>query len=444
MDSLMNVLGFYRVETKGNGMNINAALGMTSERPLKGPSREWLLKMAEAEDQCQSVSVPYVEREHIHSKGCWCNPVIEDYSQQSDECSTCGIGSRLPSGVCDHCNQPVVDPPRERDDVAELRRAIDDWRKLDELNNRIKDELREQLEQVTRERDRLEQMHLTAIQFRAETATELQQAREQLATAQAEAAAMRRLLARWQSEIDTCSCTLVERQQFRDSVRQVMRSTAGRELLDEVQRKDERIRELEADNGELYRYNDAAKRQEKTLLRKCRTAKLAYVETLRGKIDPAWFGDCEYRRRDDGCCYRRNGSEAQLWVANCRWDSSIEYRSWDQLIASGETYPCDEHGKRIEESMSIKQVEHVECNCGGTITHMAVVIGDQVIRIADLERQLAEHERDAELCRELRALLQGTSSISRFGLDRVVIYVGLKDGVAIHESLISIRDGGAK
>jgi hypothetical protein len=65
-------------------MNINAALGMASERPLQGPSREWLLKMADIEGKYGSPSA--ISPELLAS-------------MQSDECSTCGIGSRFPSGV---------------------------------------------------------------------------------------------------------------------------------------------------------------------------------------------------------------------------------------------------------------------------------------------------------------------------------------------------------
>lgn len=76
-------------------------------KPLvKGPSREWLEKMADAEDQCESVTaispelLEAVECEHDTSgKPCPCNPVVEDYSK----CQSCGVAwhDHLgPTGVC--------------------------------------------------------------------------------------------------------------------------------------------------------------------------------------------------------------------------------------------------------------------------------------------------------------------------------------------------------
>lgn len=109
--------------------------------------------------------------------------------------------------------------------------------------------------------------------------------------------------------------------------------------------------------------SDYAKRLEqifkktKRRAKKCRTAKAALVEHYRGKIDPAWFGEVEYRVRGDGCRYRRNGLAAQLWVANSWWDSSIEYKSWAELLASGETVPCTADGKPIVKGPSREWLE---------------------------------------------------------------------------------------
>jgi len=67
-------------------------------------------------------------------------------------------------------------------------------------------------------------------------------------------------------------------------------------------------------------------------------------------------------------------------------------------------------------------------------------------RIADLERQLAEHKRDAELCRGLRAMLQlckGRAGI--YSHRSTHISPPTSDGAnAIRLILIAIRDGGAK
>ncbi|WP_020476251.1 hypothetical protein [Zavarzinella formosa] len=37
-----------------------------------------------------------------------------DIFSSIDECQTCGIGSFLPSGVCDHCNTSTSPPPSEQ------------------------------------------------------------------------------------------------------------------------------------------------------------------------------------------------------------------------------------------------------------------------------------------------------------------------------------------
>lgn len=51
------------------------------------PNLEHLLEMAKFEDEARSVSVGWFDED-----GC---------------CEKCGIGFRLPSGVCDHCNQSM-------------------------------------------------------------------------------------------------------------------------------------------------------------------------------------------------------------------------------------------------------------------------------------------------------------------------------------------------
>lgn len=78
------------------------------------------------------------------------------------ECNTCGIGSRLPSGVCDHCNQPVSDdanPPACKSCRVPWRYHLGPESQCAGLNDRIaelereRDELKSQLAQATRDRD---------------------------------------------------------------------------------------------------------------------------------------------------------------------------------------------------------------------------------------------------------------------------------------------------
>lgn len=64
-------------------------------------------------------------------------------------------------------------------------------------------------------------------------------------------------------------------------------------------------------------------------------------------------------------------------------------------------------------------------------------------RIADLERQLAEHSRDAELCRELRALLSGVDPLQAECDVRVVVKTEDDSGRFL-DVMKAIRDGGAK
>lgn len=73
---------------------------------------------------------------------------------------------------------------------------------------------------------------------------------------------------------------------------------------------------------------------------------------------------------------------------------------------------------------------------------MVLKIEDQTKRIADLESKLAEHKRDAELCRELRALLQRKAGTEYVFSSYPVSGLGVSGDV--RNLMLSIRDGGAK
>lgn len=174
---------------------------------------------------------------------------------------------------------------------------------------RIVDDLKRQLEAVTRERDRYRQAFVKALscvdqafqphskpeailpefcrlgedKFEAvpKLATAYKEAREQLAAVQAEAAAMRKNVHEVVKEFrkleamegnEPIRCSRID---FGDWADRLLEPTAGRELLDEMRRKDERIAELEKRSAEWETWyldmQDRAKR-------KCRTAKAALVE----------------------------------------------------------------------------------------------------------------------------------------------------------------------
>jgi len=235
------------------------------------------------------------------------------------------------------------------------------------------------------------------------------------------------------------------------------------ELLDEMARKNERIRDLE-ERYEQMRENYAQEGAEVGRLQnKIRTAKLAYIETLRGKIDPAWFGEqspvWQYRASFGRnyiwrTCDEKNVS--QRHIAEREFDNYAErYPTWQACCDDPDTYPCDEHGKRIDTLIDVSMNEkNIDAN-GVAKLEQAIANGDarpkiefkpldQLFeRIADLERQLDDYKRDAERCRELRALLVGVDPLQAECDVRVVIKTE-DDSERFLDVMKAIRDGGAK
>lgn len=151
-----------------------------------------------------------------------------------------------------------------------------------------------------------------AIDYVVATAKEqdkaLAQSREQLATVQAEAAAMRenvhevvkefrKLEAMEGNEPIRCS-----RMHFGDWADRLLEPTGGRELLDELRRKDERIKQLEEQLDTTKRYWSQETRDLARLARKCRTAKSDLIEA-RAKLDSRRWRRvaAELSLRLDGC-----------------------------------------------------------------------------------------------------------------------------------------------
>jgi len=383
-----------------------------------------------------------------------------------------------------------VDPPR--DEVAELREQV---RILNEICDDIRDtfgysrddmvdlttyvaedyaELKEQLSQATKERDELklqvendrvviEEMNRQADQWSKryrdvrgerdeareilgldvgrseETLTHIvAQLREQLATVQAEAAAMRNAielagegLAEYAdgSEIlhdadcpqdDTCDCAhlrkLTEAQRL---MHKCINGTAGREWLDrhkaEIAAKDAEIEAYKVETARLRKmwmdYDGLIVRLE----RKCRTAKVALVETYRGKIDGAWFGETEpiyWQMPEDNQCTWRciDGQRLQVRFNGGEWEAAFAYSSVSEI---------DKYLPR--------------CNADGT------PLEKPLTQTADISE--TSGVKDAALLRKLREWI-------RNGVFTVVgnsVVIGCQCiPTELAELLISIRDGGAK
>lgn len=436
-------------------IDINAALGMTSERPLQ------------VCETCNGTGVEVTNEQY-------------------------GNGTYI-EVVCE-CR--LVDPPRERDEVAELRErlaiAIADRDSFMESYQKISesmDELKQQLSQVTRERDEYKQRagsnqsygvdsgsacgrnylsvcgfvvavegdtqrdsklasrfgspwNKDAINYVVEQSKEkdgeLVTLREQLATEQAEAAAMRNAielagegLAEYAdgSEIlhdadcpqdDTCDCAhlrkLTEAQRL---MHKCINGTAGREWLDrhkaEIAAKDAEIEAYKVETARLRKmwmdYDGLIVRLE----RKCRTAKVALVETYRGKIDGAWFGETEpiyWQMPEDNQCTWRciDGQRLQVRFNGGEWEAAFAYSSVSEI---------DKYLPR--------------CNADGT------PLEKPLTQTADISE--TSGVKDAALLRKLREWI-------RNGVFTVVgnsVVIGCQCiPTELAELLISIRDGGAK
>lgn len=210
-------------------MNINAALGMVSERPLQ--VGDW------------------VELINGESSGL----VGFEWPQQVTwaEGEMVSFASGVIPGKWWDCRFRRVDPPRERDEVAELREKLEQAAK--ECGK-----LKSELEQVTRERDELQlineslgRLNTNVVDYSEKIEKERSALREQLSTVQAEAAVMRRIMDENESRLNDVIRrigSVVDIGWIKHELRFVLQecnATAGRDLLDEMQRKDDRIADLE-------------------------------------------------------------------------------------------------------------------------------------------------------------------------------------------------------
>lgn len=198
-----------------------------------------------------------------------------------------------------------------RETIAELERAINEWRKLDELNNAIKTELQQKLSAVTAERDE-------AIATIHGLIAERNQLSDKLREREAEAAAMRETVDKTHKAISAWlsagnigdDWTTVQHDQH-----VALKGTAGRELLAEM----EQLRKR-SDEWETW-YLDMVDR----FKRKVRTAK-AELNRLR-EVVPA---------KCLGCGEQLIASNA--WMTDgCPCNSSHEDCSLEQLRAKAKT-----------------------------------------------------------------------------------------------------------
>lgn len=237
-------------------------------------------------------------------------------------------------------------------------------------------------------------------------AAELKDRDEDHQRLEADAAAMRRTMTENESRlkdvirrIGVSSTTGWITHELNHVLLDIPSGTASRELIDEMQRKDDRIRELEhLLSLEVQHSRDADEHIER-LQRKCRTAKAALVEHYRGKIDQAWF-EWQYRKGAHGAIYRFNGTAFEVKSASLGWTDSITYINWKACCDDPATYPC---------------------NADGT----PLVKGDDD---ADLLRKLREWIRNGVFTVVCNSLIIGCQCEPK----------------ELAELLIAIRDGGAK
>lgn len=208
---------------------------------------------------------------------------------------------------------------------------------------RIVDDLKAKLAHVTRERD-------------AEAVRADQMASE-LSQVQAEAAAMRARLDKWCRE---AVCPVNENLapgfvsgaydgwgRARNQIANFLQvTTAGRDLQEEMRRKDERIAELEAERDQMGR---------ELFERRCT------IETLESKSnqptpEPVW----KYRRNNRQMWKTNDGR--MTWakpMGGVQWYRMLcddEHQPWQACVDDPATYACDERGKRIEEASFGQQI----------------------------------------------------------------------------------------
>lgn len=247
-------------------------------------------------------------------------------------------------------------------------------------------------------------------------AKERDEAREQLEAAQAEAAAMREAIdtlpkpsgshygdPRYSSMVTS---DVIKR------CRDAANTTAGRDLQEEMRRKDERIAELERTwdevrddyearitklESENYRYGESYQELEDycaRIDRKCRTAKASLVEHYRDKIDPAWFKDQPtpepvYWRMKSKTREQRFGHADERSVDGVtteysllrgdeiHWYPNVKGVTVDGLDGSPELERCNRDGTPLVKPEPVEQAEPRYVTCDG---YMFVwkIVGDFV------------------------------------------------------------------
>lgn len=220
-------------------------------------------------------------------------PIKVDDDPNPPACKSCGVPWRDhlgPESQCAELNDRIAALTNERDKLrqqlatltANYDLAMSGW----QADHGLLSELRKQLQAVTRERDE-------AIRADETQRVMIVTASEQLATLQAELAAMREAIFEKPTDLLTSIYTYVTNNMAVEGtlgswcseharrLYAIERSTAGRELLEEMKRKDEEIKRLTSERDEYY--DDRHEARQKLIAAEKKAATLYELrELLRG------------------------------------------------------------------------------------------------------------------------------------------------------------------
>lgn len=209
-----------------------------------------------------------------------------------------------------------------------------------------------------------------------------------LTTVQAEAAAMREALfeqppgTSWTSiytyvSSNATSETANERvshwcKAHLENLQRLENTTAGRDLQEEMRRKDERIKELEGYEAELSAVRDLVQKKHhmggvmhvgmlcvaqavKDLIENMPDVEAPSMEDDQPTPEPVW------QYRNDGSepittCWRTRDGVSVEYRYMGGWEKSDRYPNWQACVDDPATFACDESGERIEEENFGQQI----------------------------------------------------------------------------------------
>jgi len=377
----------------------------------------------------------------------------------------------------------VERPLHDRDEVAERRRAIDDWRKLDDTNNAIKAELRERLAKAecdlkvsnakltvtTNERDGLMRQIVSI-------GKKLDETREEVSNLNEICDDIRDTFG--YSRDDMVDLTTYVAQDYADLKQQladVTRERDERPLPSELANCKSMFRRSQRECGELEADRDALREQLDTVQR-------VLVESLNlTEVGNEFAPPCVDVENAMGLAaaadvaidtlklsaekHNLDADEANKALATVQAEAAAMRR----ILAENESRLNDvirRIGVCVDTGWITHELRHVLQEYSTTagrelldkmkrnserireLENVRKLSSEAYEKIsnshADLKRQLAEHKRDAELCRELRAFLQEQMEILR-GCVVAQKWVGSDTLTAqLNDLLVAVREGGAK